>query len=879
MIENLVSKLGQPPSLTTSRVLAGLVTASWIFVRLVVFRDTLFPLTYVLPLLLCIWSLDLGALWAMAAVFAAAHTVKQAWLASSGAMVGVEAWASYAATLVNITVGALAVHLVVVLRRRIDVANQQLQEQVEQLRAQDEEIRAQSEELAQQNEELTQQAEELSRQSEELGQQAEELAQFNEQLSSQNVDLQHESEEVRSLNAALARREGLLQVLLERAREARPEAEAIDDVCRAAVGLFGETAHAVVAYESIDDLLHVRGAAGAAATIPREAVPLEGRFAQVVMQERRIACLNDTHLRPDLATLQVPGQPAFRSVLSAPLTVRQRSHGVLSVYSFVPHDWTDEQFRLIEWLAAQCSQILETLRLQQELQRQAALIDLTPDAILVRTTDGEIRSWSRGAEVLYGWTASEAVGRLVNDLLQTQFPEPLPVVEAALERNGEWTGDVRHRTRHGRELIVQSRWLLHRAADGVHVEVLESNVDVTERVESKEALRHANRVKDEFLATLSHELRTPLNAIVGWSQMLRSGTLDPAMTRKAVEVIARNAQAQNRLIEDVLDVSRIVTGKLRLDAEPTCVPVLLEAALESLALAAESKGVEVVRRFDPGLPVVIGDAARLQQVFWNLISNAVKFTPSGGRVEVSAQQAGSHLEVRVRDSGIGIRPDFLAQVFERFSQVDGSSSRSHAGLGLGLAIVRHLVELHGGLVWAESEGEGKGAVFTVALPIRAVFRSDSPAQPSAGVSAALSPPDRMEGTLAGTRVIVVDDEQDARELVRAVLSSAGASVTVADSAAVALRLLQGDGRVDAMVTDISMPDVDGFALLADLRRQGIQVPAIALTAYGREDDAARALAAGFNLHISKPVLPDVLVSKVAALARSRVENGSSTVME
>ena len=862
MTSPFVTLLQERPRLGSARAVEAVVAASWILLRVVVFHDVYLPLTYLIPLLVCVWSLDLAGLWIMGAVFGVAAWLEFFFVLPQGALAATNL-AAFVATLLNIVIGATAIHLIIRLRKGLREANAVLARQVEQLREQDHEIRAQADELAGQNEELTQQSEELSRRSEELGQQAEELAQVNEALSSHNEELQEQSAEVTALNDALGRREALLQALLDCTRLARPEAEALEDVCTATMALFAGSGDAAVVYEAAGDLLVLRGAAGVADRLLRAATFGGGRFAELVLRENRTAALTDTALRRDLPTLQVPGQPGFRSVIASPLRSRGRANGVISVYGFQPREWTQEQFKLLEWLAAQCSQILETLRLQEQLRRQASLIDLTPDAIVVRDPNGVISQWSRGAEQIYGWSAAEAVGRTSHELLATQFPQPLEDIETVLARAGHWSGDLLHRTRDGRELIVESRWLLRRGHDGLTDEVLEANVDVTERERSKEALRQANHVKDEFLATLSHELRTPLNAILGWSQMLHRGGLDEETTRKAIEVIARNAQVQNRLIEDVLDVSRIVSGKLRLDAERTSVVPLVESAIESVLLAAEAKGIALHREIAPGVPEVIGDAARLQQVFWNLLSNAVKFTPAGGRVDVSVRQEGSQVRVAVRDTGIGISAEFLPRVFDRFSQHDGSSSRSHTGLGLGLAIVRHLVEQHGGTVSAESAGVGQGACFSVTLPVRAVLDV-------AGDGEGVMPSGETAGTpseprLAGIRVLVVDDEPEARELVEAVLRGAGADVTQSPGAVAALECLAVDPDYDLVVTDIGMPDVDGHQLLCELRRRGLAVPAMALTAYGGPDESQRARASGFVAHLVKPVLPDTLLAQVMTL--------------
>jgi signal transduction histidine kinase len=390
--------------------------------------------------------------------------------------------------------------------------------------------------------------------------------------------------------------------------------------------------------------------------------------------------------------------------------------------------------------------------------------------------------------------------------------------------------------------------------------------------EARRQAEEANRLKDEFLATLSHELRTPLNAILGWAQMLRSGKLDTATTGRAVETIERNAKAQAQLIADILDVSRIITGKLRLELGPVNLPRVIETVLDSVRPAAEAKEIRLSVLLDPLATPVLGDSDRLQQVIWNLLSNAIKFTPKGGLVGVVLRQVEeSSLEIEVRDSGIGIRQDFLPYVFDRFRQAESSITRSHGGLGLGLSIVRHLVELHGGTVQVDSEGEGKGAAFTVRLPVRAqgVGAGVAPAgrrpmEDEAVAEAPAGPP-----PLAGLHVLVMDDEEDTRELVAMALSHGGATVTAVPSVPEALEAL--DRSVpDVLVSDIGVPGEDGYSLMRKVRArdatQGGRLPALALTAYARAEDRIQAFAAGFQMHLAKPVDPDELVAVVTSLA-------------
>ena len=378
----------------------------------------------------------------------------------------------------------------------------------------------------------------------------------------------------------------------------------------------------------------------------------------------------------------------------------------------------------------------------------------------------------------------------------------------------------------------------------------------------------ASRIKDEFLATLSHELRTPLSAILGWSHLLRAKTPSPADLGKGLETIERNARMQTQLIEDLLDMSRITSGKVRLDVQPVQPASFVEAAVETVRPAAEAKEVRLETMLDPSAGPVSGDPGRLQQIVWNLLSNAIKFTPKGGRVQVVLERVNSHLEISVADTGAGIDPSFLERVFDRFSQADGSTTRQFGGLGLGLAIVKHLVELHGGTVRARSDGAGKGSTFTVLLPL-AVVRRDAEAPRQHPQASVAGTPTFKPMDLSGVKVLVVDDQTDARELVARVLSECQAEVITAAGAEEALVLLERE-RPDVLVTDIGMPDVDGFELLRRVRAlgeaRGGKTPAIALTAFARSEDRTRALHQGFRVHVSKPVEPAELIATVASVA-------------
>ncbi len=402
-----------------------------------------------------------------------------------------------------------------------------------------------------------------------------------------------------------------------------------------------------------------------------------------------------------------------------------------------------------------------------------------------------------------------------------------------------------------------------------------TSTDVTETKQAEAAARNArieaesaNRMKDEFLATLSHELRTPLNAILGWASLLRSGKLDRSETLEGLDTIERNSRVQVQLIEDLLDVSRIISGHLRLDVQPVSVSDVIELALAAVVPAAEAKGLHIHKLLDTDCGAISGDPARLQQVFWNLLSNAVKFSSRGSPIHVVLRRADSHVEVRIIDAGQGIKPEFLPYVFDRFRQADGSTTRRHGGLGLGLSIVKQLVEMHGGTIGAKSPGEGKGATFTVTLPVAAVTqvegKNDNVEPGEAHRDDHASPAD----SLAGVKVLVVDDEPDARDLVRRVLIGNGAEVHVAESVKHALGVLERF-RPDILVSDVGMPVQDGYDLIRQVRAGGwssCHLPAVALTAFARSEDRQRAILAGFQTHVAKPVDPAELIATVASLA-------------
>ena len=386
-------------------------------------------------------------------------------------------------------------------------------------------------------------------------------------------------------------------------------------------------------------------------------------------------------------------------------------------------------------------------------------------------------------------------------------------------------------------------------------------------IDARQVADEANRIKDEFLATISHELRTPLNAMLGWTRLLRGGQLTQDRQERALDTIERNAVTQAQLIEDLLDVARIVSGKLRLDTQPVGIAHVIEYAIDSLRLASDARKIQVVAALDPLAGSIIGDPHRLGQVVWNLLSNAIKFTPRGGRINVMLERVDSSLRILITDTGQGIAPEFLPHVFERFKQEDGKITRSHGGLGLGLAISRHIVELHGGTISVASKGEGLGTTFTVLLPL-APLRQETRGT-SSRLSSSVGHLDLLQRPeLVDLKILVVDDEADARELVAAVLEQMGAKIALAGSVAEALAAIEHEAP-DVLISDIGMPVEDGYDLIRKVRAlpKGAHIPAAALTAYARAEDRRKALDAGYMMHVSKPVEPAELISVIANLTR------------
>jgi hypothetical protein len=513
--------------------------------------------------------------------------------------------------------------------------------------------------------------------------------------------------------------------------------------------------------------------------------------------------------------------------------------------------------------------------------RLAAIVESCDDAIVGKTLDGIVTSWNRGAERLFGYSAAETIGRSILLIVPQERRDEEAMILSRLCRGERIEHfETRRIAKNGDSVDVSLTVSPIRDASGVIVGASKVARDISERRRmeqsqnqlmqserhAREEAQRANLLKDEFLSVLSHELRTPLSAIQAWGHLLAAGRARPEEMRQAGEVIVRNTMVQRRVIDDLLDIGRIVSGRLSVDMELVDPAQLAQAALDTIRPAALARKIRITDSLDPGSSAVRADPARLQQVLWNLLSNAVKFTPEGGLVALTMERDGGDLRFTVTDNGKGIDADFLPRVFERFAQGDATRSRQHGGLGLGLAIAKQLMELQGGTISAASAGAGLGATFAVTLPLQYIA--------SPGVLAADYPvfnPDSLNADrcdLSGIKVLVVDDEPDALESVSRTLNDSGATVFVARSAAAALALVQSK-TPHVLVSDIGMPDMDGYELLRRVRAlDGVvaEVPAIALTAFARPSDRLHSLRAGYIAHLVKPADPLQLLATISAAA-------------
>jgi len=539
-------------------------------------------------------------------------------------------------------------------------------------------------------------------------------------------------------------------------------------------------------------------------------------------------------------------------------------------------------------------------------RRLAAIVDSSDDAIIGKDLNSIITSWNQGAKRIFGYSAEEMIGTSILRLIPPERQGEEEEILSCLKRGERFEHfETVRTTKEGRRLHVSLTISPIKDAFGHVVGASKIARDITDRKLSEEALREAqkvadaanadrqrlleseraarseaeraSRMKDEFLATLSHELRTPLNAVLGWATALRAVHSPTPELEQGLETIERNARVQAQIIEDLLDMSRIISGKVRLDVQRLDLPAVVAEAINTVRTSASAKGVRLQTIIDPLNAPVTGDPHRLQQVFWNLLSNAIKFTPKGGRIQVLLERVDSHVEVSIIDTGEGISPEFLPYIFNRFQQADPSTTRRHGGLGLGLAIVKELVELHGGSVRVKSGGTGKGATFIVSLPLTVLH----PLQEREREHPQSKPrdlPPIPAISLNNVSVLVIDDELDARNLLRLLLESAGATVYLARSGEQGMEYLLTKS-VDVLICDIGMADMDGYSLMRRIRAlddgQKSEVAAVALTAYARLEDRTEAIRAGFQNHLPKPVEAAELLAVVHSLAHRRSKRGSS----
>jgi PAS domain S-box-containing protein len=516
-------------------------------------------------------------------------------------------------------------------------------------------------------------------------------------------------------------------------------------------------------------------------------------------------------------------------------------------------------------------------------QHLAAIVQSADDAIISKTLESIVTTWNPAAERMFGYTAQEMIGQSIMRIIPPDLAsEEVEIVERI--RRGERVEhfETRRLRRDGTSFHVSLTLSPILDDDGQIIGASKIARDISEKKmweqrttdaleetrRARQQAKLASRMKDEFLATVSHELRTPLTSVVGWVRMLRSGNLPPERAAQALEVIDRNVRSQAQLIEDLLDISRITMGKLRLDVRPVQPAGVISAAVESLIVAAEARRVRIQTVLDSHAGPISGDFERLQQVVWNLLANAIKFTPKGGRVQVVLERVNSQIEIRVSDNGKGIKQEFLPFVFDRFSQAEAPSTRSHGGLGMGLAISKAIIELHGGGISVHSEGEGKGTTFTVSIPVMPVNKEAVPLErvhPKAWTEISVECPPEI----SGLKVLVVDDDSDTCDMIRAVLEQCGGVVMTAIDAESAIDAFRS-WKPAVVISDIGLPEVDGYELVRrireDERHNGRRTPAVALTAFARIEDRVKALAAGYQMHVAKPVEPGELLTIVASLA-------------
>jgi PAS domain S-box-containing protein len=572
----------------------------------------------------------------------------------------------------------------------------------------------------------------------------------------------------------------------------------------------------------------------------------------------------DAALAPYLATIHGERIAAMAFI---PLVSLERVIGKFMLYFDAPHALEGDELQLAAVIAAQVAFAVERTRAEDQARRSEARLRFALDAASMGTWDWDLRTnvvqWSDNLQRIHGLPDGAFDGTFASYEREIH-PDDREKVFASVQRA------LAERVPHEVEYRIVGpdgtvRWCEGKGRveyrDGEPVAMTGVCMMVTRRKEAElarlAAAEEASQLKDEFLATLSHELRTPLNAVLGWVQLLQTGEMSPDRAGHAIDVISRNARLQAQLIEDILDVSRIITGKLELDRRPLAVAQLLDGAIAGVQPAAQARSIAFETEVGAGVSVIEGDPRRLNQVLNNVLANAVKFSHEGGRIRLGVTADTERVAIEIRDDGVGIAPDFLPHIFERFRQADSRSTRKHGGLGLGLAIARHLVELHGGSVRAQSDGLGRGATVTIVLPLTV-------GAPASLDSLRSAPASADEVRLDDVHVLVVDDQRDSCDLVAMLLERHGAAVAACDCAAAAMeRLAAGD--VDLLIADIAMPEVDGYRFIRDARARGHVMPAIAVTAYARPDDRRAAIAAGYSAYCAKPIDGAMLVRTARTL--------------
>jgi PAS domain S-box-containing protein len=526
--------------------------------------------------------------------------------------------------------------------------------------------------------------------------------------------------------------------------------------------------------------------------------------------------------------------------------------------------------------------VTERRRAEETRAALAAIVESSDDAIIGTSLDGVIRSWNKGAERVYGYSAEEVMGKPVSILSPESKPDDfLQIMERI--RRGERIDhyETQRLSKEGELIDVSLTVSPILNANGEIIGVSKVARDITERIrllqseqQARVAAEQANRAKDEFLAVLSHELRSPLNAMTGWTRLLQEGNLDETQMQRAVEIIYRNVNLQKTLIEDLLDVSRIISGKMRLEKEMTSLLISVQSALEEARPAAERRQIRIESSFDLEADTILSDKHRLQQIVTNLLNNAIKFSSEGSTIRVSLERENDMAKLVVQDFGIGIRTDLLPHIFDRFRQADTSSKRKYGGLGLGLTIVKNLVELHGGTISAHSDGEDTGTIFTVRLPLASQSLLHGILQTS---NVASGNDDQSSRPLEGLRILLVDDDTDALELMNFVLTAKGASLTGVPSVSAALQALESQ-RFELLISDLGMPGMDGYELIQQVRHtvDADKLPAIALTGFVSSDDRERVLEAGFQVHLPKPVDIEKLLSLILSLTKNQTTMDSKT---